>query len=44
MQVTSKPLKKAIEMRLGILSDSEVRKMSVAEIKSEHLLDRDNKP
>ena len=44
MALTSKVLKKAFEMRLGILSDTEVRRMSVAEIKSEHLLDRNMQP
>jgi len=44
MAVTSKPLKKVIEMRFGILSDKEVRRMSVTEIKSEHLLDKMNLP
>jgi len=31
-------------MRFGILGDQEVRRMSVAEITSEHLLDRHGKP
>lgn len=44
ISLTIKPLKKAVEMRFGILGDKEVRKMSVAEIKSEHLLDRNNNP
>jgi DNA-directed RNA polymerase II subunit RPB1 len=44
MQVTSKPLKKALEMRFGILGDKEVRRMSVALVDSEHLLDRYMRP
>lgn len=44
LSMTIKPLKKAVEMRFGILSDKEIRRMSVAEIKSEHLLDRNNNP
>ena len=35
MAVTSKATRKAIELRLGILSDSEVRRMSVADIVNE---------
>jgi DNA-directed RNA polymerase beta' subunit len=42
--LTTKPMKKAVEMRFGILSDKEVRRMSVAEIKSENLIDRNNNP
>ena len=42
--MTVKPLKKAVEMRFGILSDEEVKRMSVAEIKSEQLIDRNNNP
>lgn len=44
MQVTTMALKKAVGMRFGILSDKEIRRMSVAEIKSEHLLDKNNLP
>ena len=44
MALTSKPLKKAIEMRFGILSDKEVRRMSVVNVKVEQLLDDDNRP
>ena len=35
MAVTSKAVRKARAMRFGILSDAEVKRMSVAEIRSE---------
>lgn len=44
ISMTTRPLKKAVEMRFGILSDKEVRRMSVVEIKSENLIDRNNNP
>lgn len=44
MTLTSKDTRKALELRLGILSDDEVRRMSVANIQSEHLLDRHMQP
>jgi len=44
MAVTSKATRKALEVRLGILSDREVVAMSVAEINCEQLLGRDMQP
>lgn len=44
MAVTSKATRKARAVRLGILSDAEVRRMSVAAIDSEQLLDGHQQP
>ena len=44
MAVSSKATAKALEVRLGILSDKEIERMSVAEINSEQLLDRFMQP
>ena len=44
MVATSRDTRKALELRLGILSDAEVGRMSVANVQSEHLLDRHMQP